>query len=190
MNSNASRLMTRRSAMIIGSSLVLMTMIVLSLLYWLPRDVEVSVDGVYYQLGEANQETVDSKPIEVKGKLYRDWLGARTFVGRISVDQTQVPIPESQRDLEIKFSNLGMGIIVDQEVYNGGSKLHTYGTLFINDDFSEMAILIKDEDEATEGTWNSNNGYMLSAPASTREEALNVANTLMKDFLGASKRLR
>ncbi|GAA4847550.1 hypothetical protein GCM10023310_27100 [Paenibacillus vulneris] len=53
-----------------------------------------------------------------------------------------------------------------------------------------IKLLLKTPDEQSESedrdpqtVWDAENGKMLSAPASTREEALALSNKLMREFL-------
>lgn len=62
--------------------------------------------------------------------------------------------------------------------------------IFANKDFSQVTLLLKTPDQqseyengATQSVWNAENGKMLLAPASTREEALALSNKLMREYL-------
>ncbi|WP_379346845.1 hypothetical protein [Paenibacillus sp. GCM10027629] len=48
-----------------------------------------------------------------------------------------------------------------------------------NKHFTQVTLLLS----TPQKVWNSDNGYMIWAPASTREDALTLSNSLMRKFL-------
>ena len=166
----------------------------------LPHSVNVTLTGIKYKLGsdgakvDAEQETV-----VIRGKLYTTLKGHRTFKGEINIVGEQIPVPPDQRNLEISFFSEGFGVMVypyfyfDQRGATKGSNSYVSHLLFINKDFSQVAFLLNVANEQnstnkSEGdfqqtvNWDSENGYIIAAPASTREEALALSNKLMRKY--------
>lgn len=59
-------------------------------------------------------------------------------------------------------------------------------TLFVNDDFTKVSIIVPNQYNRkgnTGGLWSADDGLMITAPASNRVEALNLANDIMKEYL-------
>lgn len=113
----------------------------------------------------------------------------------IQVIGEQIPVPQDQHTVEIHFTKDGWGsianpyFIYDQRGATIGAKIYQSHSIFANKDFTQVTLLLKtpdqqsDSENGNEIVWNIENGKMLSAPASTREEALALSNKLMQEFL-------
>jgi hypothetical protein len=68
-------------------------------------------------------------------------------------------------------------------IENGVPKSYSYGTLYIGPGFEQLTILIYEIQEVspneTRRHWNSETGFVLSAPAQNRDEALQITTDLM-----------
>jgi len=67
-------------------------------------------------------------------------------------------------------------------IENGKPRIYSQGTLFVNDDFSKIAIALI-EHEADQGHWGADDGLMIAAPALNREEAVVLSNEVMREYL-------
>ena len=63
---------------------------------------------------------------------------------------------------------------------SGVPLLTTYGVMYINNDMSELTVSILEPDpkDPTRKSWSGADGFMIAAPASSREEALALSNKL------------
>ncbi|MBD3919892.1 hypothetical protein H8B09_14105 [Paenibacillus sp. PR3] len=162
-----------------------------------PRTIDLELAGVKYQLGsEGAKLGVEPATVVINGKVHTSLKGERVFKGLIQIVGEQIPVPQDQRTVEIHFVNNGWGLIsypyfiYDKRGVTIGSDIYQSHSIFANKDFSQVTLLLKTSDQQPDSkdgdpqtVWNSENGMMLSAPASTREEALALSNKLMRGFL-------
>lgn len=175
--------------------------------YTYPKKVNESFDGTLYQLGKDHKDVEESIKIKVNGTLKKRLFQEDMFIGTLEIDDELWPpqhFHEPLDKLEITFGMLwGGGWIHYWDLLD----LYQYGVLVINDDFSELTILkFQQFDELSQNTtrqqakvedvnsiqvdyenfqtpWSSEDGFMISAPALNREEALDISKRLMENEL-------
>ncbi|TYP73324.1 hypothetical protein BCM02_107308 [Paenibacillus methanolicus] len=161
-----------------------------------PRTIDVTLTGVRYQLG-AKGAKVEEEPatVVIKGKLHAKLKGQRTFRGEVTIVGEQIPVPADQRQVEIRFAEEGWGAIAypyfiyDERGAVSGSNIYNSHLLFANKDFSQVSLLLAEQvPESKDGLsahtlWDAEHGWVLSAPAATREEGLAISNVLMREYL-------
>jgi len=170
---------------IISIIILLAAFTILLVMLYYPKDISINTEGIKYQLGNENRDTVKTIKIEINGKLYRSITGNKSFVGTIYLEGEGIPVPIEHRGLNIKFGTELQGGI-NYFYYDELSKPKTFtlGGIYINEDFSEFTIFTYDRSNgSTQGSWSADNGYMISAPAKDRDEALKISNELMKNIL-------
>lgn len=150
-----------------------------------PKEVVLTLDGVEYQLGKENRDHLKPVTIRIDGKVTKNFFGKPRFKGTIDIEGEEIPVPKDQRELNIPFVRHGWGAMIYAYLDNGDAKLYSYGTVFFNEAFNQITILKYDRREGGEGKrgWRAEDGLMITAPSTTRKEALQIANTLMQDFL-------
>lgn len=161
-----------------------------------PRTIDVTLAGVKYQLGSTGaQAGTEPATVVIQGKLRTSLRGERIFKGKVEIVGDQMPVPEDQRKVEIPFFDNGWGgVTYPYFTYNArgsiaSAEMYTAYSIFANKDFSQVTLLIADhkEESANESEggsmWNTENGKMFSAPASTREEAVALSNKLMSRYM-------
>ncbi|MCY6355679.1 hypothetical protein [Clostridium sp. ZS2-4] len=150
----------------------------------LPRPYNKTFQGIKYRLGKANTQYVEKVTISINGKLSKDFIFGKKFVGKIKINDLE--IPKEIEELELKFDEFNRASI-DYLFFTESYKpiRPSYGTIYIDDNFSQLTINILEPEDlyAHSKQWNSGNGLMISAPASNRKEALEIPNVLMKDIL-------
>ncbi|MCY6485436.1 hypothetical protein OW763_13965 [Clostridium aestuarii] len=164
---------------------ILLGVIVLIYLYTtLPRTYSKSFEGIKYRLGETNNQFIEKVSISINGKLSKNFIFGKKFVGKIKINDLE--IPKEIEEIELKFDNFNRASI-DYFFSNeqDDSFRAIYGTIYIDDDFSQLTIGISEPEDlyANSKHWDSINGLMISAPASNRKRALEISNNLMKDVL-------
>ncbi|WP_206669687.1 hypothetical protein [Paenibacillus luteus] len=142
------------------------------------------MEGVKYKLGVNDEQTVIPVSIHIDGKLSRSLIGRQTFKGKLSIEGEHIPVPENQDQLELHFEKNRSALMVYRYYENGQPKMYSYGQLYINKDFSELTIAVYTKDGEGGGSWDGNDGLMISAPASDRMNALQLSNRLMKAMMG------
>lgn len=172
--------------LIIITSVFVLAAIVFFTWYTYPKQINQTYEGILYQLGPENKDMEEQLTIEVNGEYRKGILRNDSFVGRIQVDGEMLP-PDGAMEtfLEIEFwerDPLSRGGFIQyiNMTDDGYSEIVTYGILFMSNDFSEITIA-KHSQEGSGSSWNGEDGLMISAPAKNREEALSIANRLIKD---------
>lgn len=180
---------------VIGILIILTTIAIVLVIHLYPKEVNIDAHGIKYRLG--NDQIGSEKLVDVKieGKLYKRISGERRFKGTIDIEDEEIPVPPDQRKLDILIANDGWGAITypyftsskKNDVVDS-TNIHPYGSLFINSDFSKITILLSDQNgDESDGnigeSWNNENGYMITAPANNRVEAIRLSNELMEQFL-------
>jgi|CeladaMinimDraft_18_1061708.scaffolds.fasta_scaffold01391_6 hypothetical protein len=153
-------------------------------LFW-PKTVNFEAQGMKYRLGAPGSEEERLLTVRIKGNIYRENLrGDRRFKGTIELEGEENPVPANQRQLEIrKFRGFDYYWIVYAYVDDlGRPRQYAQGNLFMNDGFDKVAITLFEQADGQEG-WSGASGLMIAAPASDREEALAVANEVMRGYL-------
>ncbi|GAF06611.1 hypothetical protein JCM16418_581 [Paenibacillus pini JCM 16418] len=134
-----------------------------------------------YQLGNNTIEKVVN--IKINGKIYSSINGNKTFKGTIDVEGENLPVPSDQRQLIINLSDKLQGGVISYAGYDQGKPFtYAYGGIFFNKNFSKATLYVYNKNDAS-GGWNVDDGLMISLPASTRSEALDISNELMRNSL-------
>jgi hypothetical protein len=156
------------------------------------RSIDVTIQGVNYQLGPGNNNNVKPETVSIKGSWSRSMNGLRTFKGTVTFAHDTIPVPEESRETTIHFDKNGYGPIMYGYFETSSSGVvmprgYNYGVLFVNSDFSAVTYLRMKEvvakDDSMGGEWNGGDGLMFAGPATTREQALMISNELMKNHL-------
>jgi hypothetical protein len=119
------------------------------------------------------------KLITIKGKLYRKIFNQDRFKGTIEISgEVPTNIIIDKKQVEVVFLENGGSLLVGDS---------SYGNLYINKDFSELSIivyeLIESERDNVSYRWDPEDGLLISGPAKSRKEALNISNELIGDLL-------
>ncbi|WDL95897.1 hypothetical protein [Alicyclobacillus sp. ALC3] len=165
---------------ILAISIILAVVVGLIILYTLPRNVSRTLTGVEYQLGTNRNKVVPVK-ITLHGKLQRSLNGHLKYRGSFVVTGGTVPNPDNQRTADIHFDSNGQGLIVYGYWTKAGTPVnHIYGAMFMTDAFKTLTIEAFTPAGSNNKSWNGGDGFMITAPAQTRSQALSISNELMK----------
>lgn len=147
---------------------------VVYLYYRTPKFVRLEHQGIYYQLG--NPDMAEEVTVIFDGNLTRGLWLEDAFEGTITIGdkvlkQVNMRLPKSSQSPIVYFDDETKDYV-------------TYGSLYSKDikkDFT-ISVFQYDEEEDSDG-WSSADGYMISAPAKDRKEALELSNRLMEKEL-------
>lgn len=155
--------------------MIIIVVILLGLTYFLyriPKEFRKEYQGIYYQLG--NPDFSEKVTVSFEGYLTRRLWQEDIFEGNIRIG-----------DQEMTNVKLYMG--EDMGAYvsyldKGTHDFISYGTLYTEDIKKGFTIYILKKDENNPGysSWSGENGYMISAPASNRSEALELTKRMME----------
>lgn len=99
---------------IVMSLLILIIVIVLGYMAWsmFGRSVDVTIQGVNYQLGSENRNHVNPETVSIKGSWSRKWNGLRIFEDTITFAHYTITVPEDSRKTTIYFDKNGWGPVI------------------------------------------------------------------------------
>lgn len=151
----------------------------------LPKRINYELDGIKYQLGAGNETLAEPVKVRIDGYLNKSLTGALSFKGEIDLEGYPPPVPEENRRLSISFDKRHSGLVVYHTVKDGNLIGYSLGILHINDDMSQVSVSLYKEDpkDPSRKSWSGDDGLMISAPAQSREEALDLSNELMRPML-------
>lgn len=127
-------------------------------------DVEKTLNGVAYKLGEKNTES-EQTILKLKGTGRINSNEDLWFQGILEIDG---------KEYNLIYETDGSNIL---SYASSAGYTRTYGQVFINNDFSSVTINI------TADGWSNEDGSMLTYPCETKAEGLEIANKLMEDYL-------
>lgn len=160
----------------IGIGIVITFLIAGYFYYTFPQKVNLTYNGIKYKLGDL-QEQQEQIKITINGYYYNKLFSKDFFKGSISIDNEGYPSDESYPRLKLLVGEqLQMISYLDWE---GDGTYHTYGQTFIGENLDGLTICVQNEQNG----WNSEDGFMVSAPAENRVEALEISNKLMNSVL-------
>lgn len=143
--------------------------------YSIPKEINQAMDGMVYEVGSKSNQINKEVSITIKGKLYRKIFNQDRFKGTIDI-KGEVPtnIILDKKQVEVVFiENRGLLLFGDTP----------FGFIYINRDFSEVSIIVSELNESERGRWDPQDGILISGPATSRKEALNISNELIGDLL-------
>jgi len=167
----------KRKFNIVIVSVFILSLIIVTIIYFIPRKIDMTLTGLQYQLGIVNADNIEVATITLKGEVSVKNFKKNYFSGRLTFKTGGT---EKSRNCNIHLNSKGGHIFMMDEIIFEGKRL---GLFFANRNFSEITIVLPEIDpENFSSTWNDKDGYILSAPAKTRDEALLLANKLMNKF--------
>ncbi|GEN45703.1 hypothetical protein [Alkalibacillus haloalkaliphilus] len=165
---------------------LIVSLVVFGSIFWLSRTVEYvdeTYEGLLFQVGEGNEDLEEIVTVELDGEFINHMFSDERFEGTMTIDGVIHPAETASADvLEITFVEDGFRRGDVTYIDRDGDALQSIGHLHMSDDFSELTIQVWGEDIHNTpelGSWTSDDGHVISAPASDREEGLEVLNRLV-----------
>ena len=148
---------------------------VVYLYYRTPKLVRIEHRGIYYQLG--NPDMAEEISLIFDGNLTRGLWLEDAFEGTIIIGDKVL------KQVNMRLPKNSQSPIVHLD--DGTKDYVTYGSLYSKDIKKDLTISVFQYDKVTDSDgWSSADGYMISAPAKDRKEALELSKQLMeKDLL-------
>ena len=145
--------------------------------YMIPKDIHHEFIGIRFQAGNTN--LIEPVLIKVEGTYKRKSFMSNDFnkfEGTIMIDgeKSYSDIWDHTKFNVFKFNNNKMASIVNNNFE---------GHLFIDNMMKEITILIYHEDKTG---FDFKSGWLISGPASTREQAVTITNDLISETYGRS----
>ena len=148
-------------------------------IYIWPKEVALEYDAVIFE--EGNPAISEPATIQIKGHINNRMFGGRRYLGKIIIEELEVPEEWRTQTVRINFNIKGMGIMYFLEEKEGDYELVPFAYVSMGDKATSTVLsLIKDRDADTHMFAGST---MVAGPASDRAAAVRVSNELMNKFL-------
>ena len=147
--------------------LLLLLLIAALCLLPFPKNIDITQSAILWRSG--NPEDVQSTTVTLHGTYWDYLLLEDKFDGSIRVEA----LPKTYGEMSIvPLGNGQLGLwYADEEML-----MKSFGGMFLRADGSVLLLIHE------EGHWDAEQGLMLTAPASTREEAVALANAMAKEL--------
>lgn len=134
----------------------------------IPKRLNLSYNALEYQLGNAQLQSLTN--VSLDGWYYDRAFRKDSFAGTVHVgDKAFSNVKITKQDM--------LNILMSYD--RGKGEYDSFGEIIIGDYCKEITICLF---EPT-GGWSSGDGKMISAPAASRAEALDISNRLMQGRL-------
>ncbi len=144
-------------------------------IYFFPWKYSLSLDGVKFQLSAENEAVYKPLTITMDGRMYKNINGTKNFRGNLTIEGEIISESDIPRSVEISFDKDNYANLTFTTTFGCTFQ---YGDIFMNKSFDELFIRIYDEKDSGHTSWDRENGTVISAPASNREEAISIYNKL------------
>lgn len=187
--------MQNRTAWMILMGIVVALVVYVTYLY-IPKTVYIDTNGIMHRNGETENTLEKSLRVQIKGKVYREWVNKKYFRGDIQVEGQTFPVPREKASLvEIPVGFSTPTSIVYSFIWPEQEPgLYQYGSISMNDNYTEAVILVSEKREPSEAEikqnvqdtkgWSFDNGLMIAVPAKNREEAVALTNEILYSYTG------
>jgi hypothetical protein len=148
--------------------------------YYSPKNIDKTLNGFLYQLGEAeNGGMVD---IQIQGKQHYTLTGERIFKGTIEIEGQSISAPGQSEELELTFET-GNSAQVSYVFFSNASGasnpvIINFGQIHAGKSFSRLTIRQFNED----GVWTGSDGLMIPAPAENWKDAIRISDDLIEEY--------
>lgn len=142
-------------------------------IYFYPRSILKEYSGILYKLDDTNY--FQDVKISINGNISKSLFKGDQFEGTIYVGDKKLP------KIRMRFDASGRANLYYFEESIG--EFRAYGDLISKDMKQEFTIIVFKKENGG-SSWSSKDGYMISAPADSRNEALEISNKLLENTLG------
>jgi hypothetical protein len=148
-------------------------------IYIYPKKFIKEYSGVIYRLGDSSYS--EKIKISFDGYLSKRLFKGDKYQGTINIGDKKLPMIKMEFSIKDSPFTKDSADVMYYDADLGEYK--TYGNMISSDIEDMFTIRILEPVISGGSTWSSANGLMVSAPANSRIEALDISNRLMKDVL-------
>lgn len=162
--------LNRKNVILFSTVLILLLVLGASILYIYPRNIGVNYNGIKYQAKSTDSAT--SVNIKIEGNLRKKLFNKGSkFYGKIIIDN----ITFEYTEWPLYFDKRNVGLLEYREADN----MKTFGQIITSNSFKTFTLeVFKTQNGGY--SWNSGDGWLISAPANNRNEAVEISNVLLK----------
>lgn len=157
----------------VGLIIIVIILIIISVVSFIPDKINKEYSAIMYRLGDPDYS--ENLIIKIDGEV-SSVFGKRTFKGIIDIGDNQMSFEKLQ------FDRFGRASLFN---YDKTAKCYlSYGDFVFQNMATGFTIRVLERIDDWSSSWSYTDGLMISAPAGSRAEALDISSRLMKDFLG------
>ncbi len=160
-------------------SLILLGVIIalLIILYIFPwnQRINTTMKGIKCRISDDNYS--ENVSISIKGDYKHYLFKNDTFDGTITIDKYRFTSDGSYVSLEF---NKGKSFLIYMNVVDGKAIQNPLGTIYCTPNFKKLLICIYEPVNDNSYNWDNNDGLFISAPTTSRNKALEIAENLSK----------
>ncbi|WP_096153279.1 MULTISPECIES: hypothetical protein [Bacillus] len=158
-------------------SILLVLFAVSAFWYTYPKKINKTYEGIYFQFGSENSGFEEEITVEINGKYKKRIFGGDIFTGSLKIGETFIPYEK------LIFGEIWGGAFMNRSTFSIDPENEiSYGLFFANQDLSEISIAVHTWNQSSSSSWNGGDGFMISAPATNRQEALAITNRLFEGY--------
>ncbi|HHW01205.1 MAG TPA: hypothetical protein GXX35_00035 [Thermoanaerobacterales bacterium] len=148
----------------------LIVILFLYLFYTYPQRCVVRMEGIGFRSGDVSFE--EKVSVKIDG-WYSKKLRGNEFEGSMFINDNEL------HEVNFKFDKYGNSSIFSYREDKG--EYDFFGELFVDGRFEKLAICVFEKDIKNPGAshWSSKDGFVIAAPAASRDEALKIATELI-----------
>lgn len=162
------------------STIIIVIILVLYFIPWTDK-INTTLQGVQYRIGDKNYEEKIS--IKIDGE-YKNFLFKNdTFHGTISIDKYDFTSNGSSVSLQLGNGN---AFLIYMNVVDGKPIQNPLGIIYCTPQFKKLVICVSEPLDKNSYVWNKNNGLFISAPSSSRSQAIDAAKALVEKDMAES----
>lgn len=144
---------------------------IIYLLSWQPKECYYTFEGVLYRLNDNG--IIKETSISFDGKEIKPIFGRVRYFGSIIIDDEKYNIFEKKFD---KYNSTKLYYFTDSMSFG------ILGEIYFNNSFERFTMTLYEKTGPNSHGWGTDDGLMISAPATNREEALIITNELMYKY--------
>jgi hypothetical protein len=169
-------------------ALILVIILIIVYIYLrYPTSINRTYTGLKYRLGVENMNEVEEVTITINGKITKDfWLNKR-FEGKFFVDNVEELFLNKEHankleeNSQVKFDLNRSNFL--EYIFFDPFDVEFIGTIYIDEKFNSFTIKAYEPKK----NWSSKDGLMITAPVTSRVEAIEMTNKLMERDLKGKK---
>ena len=139
------------------------------------RDIDITLHGVQLRIGDS--EYIEEKTITIRGRYWRYLFFADRFEGRIEVEGYNFTFSDLVSPISFP-NNRNWGTTLTYWCRFGRFAFESLGHIYITPWFSSIMITVWEDAGYNSKSWSTEDGIIIVAPASNREEAAEIAKEL------------
>jgi hypothetical protein len=152
--------------------LAIILFVVFGLVYFYPKKINKEYSGIQYRIGNDSYE--EQTDITVNGYITRGLLQGDRFQGSIQIGEKEL----AKLDMRLSDNHGAFLLYYDE----ASGDFNSYGHMYMDNSRKKISISIFESNDLEKGkkSWSSKDGLIISAPAKSINEAIEITNELIR----------